>query len=321
LAKRERTATPRRPREHSLARPLFQLVLVVIAQAIFLTSSLFRLHTVTVSGNKILTRREILQAAHLRYNVLLYKVPLRDIEARIKKLHWVHEVAVRRSLPSQISIRISERNPVLAVRNTDETSEFPQHWFVVSADGVVLTQADAALHERLPRCCLPVEMEIGQTLPPQQVNHVLSVRKALPPQLEADVLELRADADEQFEMLYRLMGKPTKIRIGSAEQIKDKFTKLGHLLAELPSGEAPPTYIDLRFEEPAVGYPAPRTGKGHGKPAPPGSSPAKAAPSSSPGAASSPSAPPADDPASSPSAHPVPLRAIPPRAHQGEKRP
>lgn len=284
LAKRERSATSRRPRENTLARPLFLLSLVCIAQLVFLTSSLFRLHTIKVTGIKVLTRRDVLKAAQLRDNELLYKIPLHEVESRVKKLHWVSEVAVRRSLPSQITIRISERNPVLAVRASEESTpgaenlaaEFPDHWFVVSSDGVVLTRAEAGLHDRLPRCCLPKDMDIGQALPPQQVNNVLSVRKALPSQLEAQVLELRADPEDQFELVYRLFGKPTVVRIGTAEQIKEKFLRLEHLLGELRPGEAHPTYIDLRFEEPAVGYPAQKPLKGKGVPGKPGASPSPA---------------------------------------------
>ena len=268
MSKRERTATFRRSRAGSTARPVFLIVLVAIAQSVFFTSAIFRLHTIDVTGTYRLQRSEVLSAAHLSPDALLYRIPLPQVEQRVKKLHWVQEVAVRRSLPGRVSIRVSERNPVLAVRSLDEPSPFPAGWFVASADGMILAPAEASSHQQLPRCCVPGELAVGTLLQPSLIDNILRVRKALPPELEARVLELRADPDDQLELVYQLMGRPTVVRLGSADHIARKFTVLGAMLDRLALDHRPVTYIDLRYNEPAAGRPALVSAKGAKKAAP-----------------------------------------------------
>ncbi len=70
---------------------------------------------VTVSGAKVLTKREVLAAAAVAVGTPLVQVDPDQVAQRVAGLPAVAEVTVTRAWPDAVAIRVSERRPALAI--------------------------------------------------------------------------------------------------------------------------------------------------------------------------------------------------------------
>jgi cell division septal protein FtsQ len=80
-------------------------------------SDRFRVRQTEVSGNHLLTRDQIIELAAVPKGVSLFAVPVNAARVRIEKHPWIRSAIVRRRLPDTIEIRVTEREPVAAVRS------------------------------------------------------------------------------------------------------------------------------------------------------------------------------------------------------------
>lgn len=251
MATRERKVPLRRP-QLAPSRCVFLLVLVGIAQAIFATSLVFRLQDVSVTGNVRLRDDVIKAEAKLPMRAHLFMLDLKGAEERVRRLHWVKDAAVRRYVPGQVVIRVTERKPTVAVGTGSVT--YPSGWFVVSDDGMVLAAAGGKGDDRLPRVTVERQLTVGRRLDPRLVAAVLKLRANMPGDLAADVLEVRAAANGQLDLRVRIAGRPVEVRMGGSEKTRYKFQVLQALMDRLRQEGKPVAYIDLRYSDPAVGH-------------------------------------------------------------------
>jgi hypothetical protein len=150
----------RRRRHASRARPLavdrrrgpmlrrVAAVTVLAAQvallAALLTAPAFRVHTIDVSGDHLLSRDAVLGAAHVPQSSL-FTVDGDAIESRLTQLPWVRTATVTTQLPSTVHIALTEWGPDVLLRH-GSTSTF------VAANGATLpfTTSTAAARQGIP---------------------------------------------------------------------------------------------------------------------------------------------------------------------------
>lgn len=245
---------PFRPRQIAFTRKAFLCVLFITAQVVFFSSTLFRIQTIEVVGNTHVQDDVVRAQAGVKLHDHLMSVPLRVVEERVRGLHWVSEVAVRRYLPGRIVIRVQERTPVLAIGRASDVGAFPHRWFVVSDDGMVLSPAGAIGDDKLPRVFVQGPLLVGRKLHAGMVAAVRDVLASLPAPVAAQVSQVRADEDGQMFLTIALLGRPVEVRLGGADQATYKFEVLQALAARLRTEGRPVAYIDLRYTDPAVGH-------------------------------------------------------------------
>jgi cell division septal protein FtsQ len=237
-------------------RQIFWLLLFGLAQRIFFMSPMWRLETVSVTGNSRLASAAILQEAGLQPGCHLFELPLHEAEQRITQLHWIQNVAVRRSFPSGAVIRVQEKTPVLAVaRDTASVPAFPKKWFVVSNEGQVLAAAGASGDDKLPRVLVRHPLAVGTILHPRLVSTVLACLRQIPPETTRGMSLMRADGEGDLAIVVKVDGKPVEVKLGDADHTRYKLAVLKALLGRLQVENKPIAYIDLRYGDPAVGYP------------------------------------------------------------------
>jgi cell division protein FtsQ len=133
---------PRRPRSWS-SWLLTIAALAVLTGAAWLVSHspLFHARSISVTGNRHLSHREVLDLAGVdgTTNVLWFSPG--GVEATLERSPWVQTATVSRSLPSTISISIRERTAVAVLQGGERRS-------LVAPDGTVLGPASATA--RLP---------------------------------------------------------------------------------------------------------------------------------------------------------------------------
>jgi len=225
---------------------------MAVAQAVFFTSAMFRLQAVEVRGNARVSDDVVKSEARLPLQQHLLGLDVNEAAARVKKIHWVQGVSVRRVLPGGTVIRVQERVPVLAVGTPGAV--FPQGWLVVSEDGMVLAPARPRGDEKLPRLIVQAPVAVGAPMNKRLVSSVLRLRANLPQDLAAQVTEIRADASSGLDLVMSLGGRPVEVRMGDSVQTRYKFRVLGALVEKLRAERRPIAYIDLRYHDPAVGH-------------------------------------------------------------------
>ena len=153
-----------RPRRWVLAGAL---ALVLGACAVWGTHSpVFRLRSVTVSGERHLTSARVQNLAGISADTNVLWTNAGGLADRLEKNPWVASAVVSRSLPSTLHIEVRERVPVALLPGRQKQ--------VVAADGVVLEPAS-----RSALASLPVIQAGGRAVGPQSSGAAAQTRLAL----------------------------------------------------------------------------------------------------------------------------------------------
>ena len=185
----------------------------VLAYAVLYTS-LLGVRSVEITGTRALTTDEVLAAAHVQLGRPMLRLDLAGVRAGVAALPRVANVGVRRSWPSTVQVRITERTPVAVFKAPDGT------WLV---DGTGLPYA--------------VVDQPPSGLPELQVHHAavndpatkaaVQVLSALPDLLRAEVLAVSASTPGNVR-LNLTMGR--EVIWGSVADSQRKAAELGVLL-------------------------------------------------------------------------------------------
>ncbi|MEO8899093.1 MAG: FtsQ-type POTRA domain-containing protein [Candidatus Dormibacter sp.] len=120
------------------------LVVQVGILAALLLSPAFKVHTVEVSGDRLLSRDAVLAAARVPQSSL-FTVDGDAIRSRLAALPWVRTATVTTQLPSTLRIGVTEWQPDVLLRHGGDST-------FVAANGATLayTQATAAARQGIP---------------------------------------------------------------------------------------------------------------------------------------------------------------------------
>ncbi len=80
------------------------------------SSDIFRLTEVSVSGNHMVSRRQLIEKSGLRQGMNLLGFDSKAAQARLRQFAWVEQATIHITWPSRVEIRIRERHPLALVR-------------------------------------------------------------------------------------------------------------------------------------------------------------------------------------------------------------
>lgn len=103
----------------------------------------FTVQRVTFSGHMETSPGDVMDAMAIDIGAPIFAVNLREARARIESLDWVGRATVVRALPGTIHVSIEEREPYAVWQSQGELH-------VISADGSVISDADADAFSHLP---------------------------------------------------------------------------------------------------------------------------------------------------------------------------
>lgn len=109
---------------------LFIAVLVLICTALF--TPIFNITDITVTGNSVLTDKEIITASGIKKGNNLFRINKDKAEDLISSLGYVEDVKIKRKFFSRVEIEITESQEVAYVA-------FSGNYVGLSADGKILS--------------------------------------------------------------------------------------------------------------------------------------------------------------------------------------
>ena len=80
----------------------------------------FGVDTIVIRGEEQLSEEEILAAAHVDSQQMLWNIDLKQVESNLANLPWIQSSSIKRSLPNQLEIEIEERTPRHQLQLMDE---------------------------------------------------------------------------------------------------------------------------------------------------------------------------------------------------------
>ncbi|MDX3756885.1 cell division protein FtsQ/DivIB [Streptomyces sp. AK02-04a] len=139
------SGSPRLRRLRRFRMLIILLVAVVLATAAALWllygSPWLRVEKVSVSGVRVLTDRQVLDAADVAVGSPLISIDTDTVEARLRRtLPRIDSVDVVRSWPHGIGLKVTERTPVLILKNSGNGGKYVE----VDAKGVRFATVSAA---------------------------------------------------------------------------------------------------------------------------------------------------------------------------------
>jgi cell division septal protein FtsQ len=280
------------------------LVVQVVALLAILVLPVFRAKSVAISGNHLVARNAVLDAARLSSSQSLFTVDGEQVRQRIEKLPWVRSASVETELPSTVRITIREWTPVLMLHRGSK-----QLAIADSGDVLDLGQASIPAPPGVPtlvdsRPALAAAQISGSgkaSIDPVLVRTLVVTAQRFPAAFGVAVNHFEWQSDGLFAIVTTtgwraILGH--MLTDADIAVVPDQLASLLSLKGKLDFAKPTFGYVDL--ENPA----APAVG---GKPAPP-DAPAAAAPGPAAASPSSSATPaPTAKPTPTPTAAPTPI--------------
>ncbi|MFW6596966.1 cell division protein FtsQ/DivIB [Propionibacteriaceae bacterium Y2011] len=176
-------------------------------------SSVLSVRQVTVTGTTVADPDRVRDTAGIVLGTPLARIDSGAVEQRVGSLAPVKSVQLERHWPDRVTIVVTERTPVLAVRQNNSTGIL-----LVDAEGVPFTEVTS----------VPTGMVVASTPKPELLAPLATVVTSLPPALAERTTEISAETQDSIEL--SVDGK--RVIWGSVERSDFKATVLVALMKQ-----------------------------------------------------------------------------------------
>ncbi len=103
--------------------------------------SLWKIKYITVEGNKVLSRKKILDTIGIVKNTPVWNFKLIDIRDRLENLTWIDRAEIRWDFPGKLYIRVYEKTPFVSICSNDDC-------YYVDKDGILFDKCKKCSYAR-----------------------------------------------------------------------------------------------------------------------------------------------------------------------------
>lgn len=191
------------------------------------------LKNVEISGNKMLTREDVITAAGLEVGMKMDSVFEDSIVARLLGEPWVSSVKVRKVFPAKIAVEIVEAEALMSAFEAGS-------WIVYSEKGKILPLSTRSAYS------LPVTL--AHTREGREVcAEFLYAMKALAPDLYNKVSQVSFESKEGGVEVFFSNVKFKTLFPAGGEWKKETFSEFRRMAQLFPAELNEAAYLDLRF--------------------------------------------------------------------------
>lgn len=204
----------------------------------------FQVQTITVTGNDALSTEKVIALSGLEQGDNLFWCSAGEAKRQLRHNPFVEKVSIRRALPDEIVIQVTERKSI---------------GYIVTVDGYIQVDADGrllAIQQSLSNYRLPVisgvglnELpELGGFIQNEKLKQALEILQSCDAALLDNIAELNV-GQEQYILLYT--NQQLEVRLGGLENMEQRLKDLDKILTEVVGTKIASDqilYIDMRYE-------------------------------------------------------------------------
>lgn len=229
---------------------LIMLLVILVAFYFFLHSSLFLIDHISIVGNKVVSKQDILNMSGIETGKNIFDIDTQASARAIQIIPRIKEVKVTRHLPKDVKIEVLERQPFALIVYQDG-------FLVIDDQGVCLEKTDNCGMANQPIITLEdisPRITEGQKVNPQSIKTIREIMSALPPLLSEQIAEYHCSKEGQV-LIYTLRG--TEVRFGGLERLEEKVGLFEQVMkiSEKAKTNQFIQYVDLRYTgQPVISY-------------------------------------------------------------------
>ncbi|MBN1504224.1 MAG: FtsQ-type POTRA domain-containing protein [Candidatus Eisenbacteria bacterium] len=217
------------------------------ARARVLGSSLFKLNSVSLRGNRYLLDSQVLRIAGVEKGTCGLRYDTDKIEARLEKHPRIKSADVKKLLWKKLYIRVEERTPFALVDS--------HRLLEMDETGAVFEPVDPAVLPDVPIITglSGKRVKAGDTLKGSQVSQAIAILQRLrDPEvnLYGQISEVNLRRDGSVILVAVESGVP--VNLGSGDVSKRKLQALRVAMADMQQKGLLPGSVDLRFKDQVV---------------------------------------------------------------------
>lgn len=217
-----------------------------VVVSLFLISWLpiFQVQTITVTGNAALSTDKVIALSGIAPGDKLFWCNAGAARKQLRHNPFVKNVAIKRVLPNELIIQVTERKSV---------------GYIVTVDGYVQVDAEGrmlAIQQTLSNYTLPVisgvgleELpELGGIIQNKKLQQALEILQSCDASLLDNIAELNV-GQEYYVLLYT--NQQLEVRLGGLENMEQRLQDLDKILTEVVGTKIASDqilYIDMRYE-------------------------------------------------------------------------
>ena len=232
----------------SNARKTFLLLIFVLSQIIFLTSSSFLLNSIEIKGLDKIDGKDVEQHCKPPYGHLIWFTNTDLMNEKILSIPWIKESKIKKIYPNKLSISLSERTLVLAEAN----AENPNKWYGIDSDGYILTEIDSKKINNFPKIVTNEEVILHSKVNKIHIKSILLVNSLISKENKKNIRYYKIDEGGYISFIYYTGKRTFEVKIGEAENATEKMKIFDAMKEQMGDQINYLEYIDLRYSEPVV---------------------------------------------------------------------
>lgn len=136
--KEEQIKKQKRIKKFRIVKYTFLLILALVAIIATMTSPLFNIKKITVTGNNKITNEEIISLSQINIEENTYKTNMKKAKSKILENPYIKSVEIKRKLPSSVEIIIEERKTTFMI-------EYGSSYVYINNQGYILEASSEKL--------------------------------------------------------------------------------------------------------------------------------------------------------------------------------
>lgn len=245
MIKRKRRKIKSERRSHGNNK-WFILSIFIIAQMIFLTSSLFQLKSIDIIGDNSFAQSNIFQGVNGLIGKNIFMIKLNDIKSQFKNSIWIKDISIAYSFPGKLKIILNKKKPVALVSGAG----FKDRWYEVTSEGNVLGINQKP--SELLKIVIDEEVKTESKINIEKILNAQKIYKALPDNVKGKLNYIFIDSILEYSLNGDFVGYSIDVKLGDMKNLDYKINLLMPIFNKLESLKTDVACIDLRYSQPIV---------------------------------------------------------------------
>ena len=221
------------------------VLLVLFTIILFLSSPLFSIKDVTVSGTSKLTNDEVVSTSGITTNINIFALNKLKAKKKILENPYVADVYIKRNYPNNISIEVNEKVPTFMI-------QFANSYIYVNNQGYMLEISKEPLN--LP-VLLGIKTDLNNVKPGKRLDvedlkkfNILIQIMDITKNFELNTLITRIDITDSSDYIVYMDSEGKKIYLGDAIDLNTKILPLAEILNQT-TGKSGEIFLNMDLNE------------------------------------------------------------------------